>query len=146
MRAAGIESAAGKQKIVLELYEKFFKNAFPHMAERLGIVYTPVEIVDFILKSADELLRSELGCSLSSEGVHVIDPFCGTGISGGELGFKSAATRRVMSDSSQNTCFVEAHRRLLPRSPDGVRLSTSPHVAVDGGGHDICERRASKSA
>jgi len=79
MRAEGIESASGKQKIVVELYDKFFRNAFPRMTERLGIVYTPVEVVDFILNSVDHLLRQEFGESLASEGVHVIDPFTGTG-------------------------------------------------------------------
>ncbi|WP_375760344.1 DEAD/DEAH box helicase [Corallococcus exercitus] len=79
MRAEGIDSAQGKQKIVVELYDKFFRNAFPKMSERLGIVYTPVEIVDFILKSVDHLLSTEFGQTLGSEGVHVIDPFAGTG-------------------------------------------------------------------
>ena len=46
----------------------------------LGIVYTPVEIVDFILNSADHVVRREFGRSLSDEGVHVLDPFTGTGI------------------------------------------------------------------
>lgn len=79
LRAKGIESAEGKQKIILELYDKFFKQAFPKMSERLGIVYTPVEIVDFILKSVDHLLRAEFGQTLGSEGVHILDPFVGTG-------------------------------------------------------------------
>lgn len=79
LRAEGIESAEGKQKIVAELYDKFFRNAFPKTSERLGIVYTPVEIVDFILKSVDHLLRSEFGQTLGSEGVHILDPFTGTG-------------------------------------------------------------------
>jgi predicted helicase len=79
MRAEGIENAAGKQKIVVELYDKFFRNAFPKMSERLGIVYTPVEIVDFILHSVDHLLREEFGQTLGSEGVHILDPFTGTG-------------------------------------------------------------------
>jgi predicted helicase len=78
-RADGIENAAGKQKIVVELYDKFFRNAFPRMTERLGIVYTPVEVVDFIIHSIDELLQSEFGQSLGSKGVHIIDPFTGTG-------------------------------------------------------------------
>lgn len=79
LRAEGIETAAGRQKIVVELYDKFFRNAFPKMSERLGIVYTPVEIVDFILHSVDHLLREEFGQTLGSEGVHIIDPFTGTG-------------------------------------------------------------------
>jgi predicted helicase len=79
LRASGIDNAEGKQKIVTELYENFFKNAFPKAAASLGIVYTPIEIVDFILRSVDHLLRTELDSSLDDEGVHVLDPFTGTG-------------------------------------------------------------------
>ncbi|ANE54628.1 type ISP restriction/modification enzyme [Methylomonas sp. DH-1] len=79
LRAEGIENAAGKQKIVVELYDKFFRNAFPKMTERLGIVYTPVEVVDFIIHSVNDVLQSEFGQTLGSEGVHIIDPFTGTG-------------------------------------------------------------------
>lgn len=78
-RASGIDNAEGKQKIIIELYDKFFRTAFPKMAERLGIVYTPTEVVDFILKSADDVLRDEFGICLSDEGVHILDPFTGTG-------------------------------------------------------------------
>jgi len=79
MRAEGIESAQGKQKIVVELYDKFFRNAFPHMTERLGIVYTPIEVVDFIIHSVNEILQSEFNQTLGSDNVHIIDPFTGTG-------------------------------------------------------------------
>ena len=79
MRAEGIDNAEGKQKIITELYEKFFKNAFPKAAESLGIVYTPVEIVDFILRSVEHLLRHEFDAVARDEGVHVLDPFTGTG-------------------------------------------------------------------
>ena len=79
MRAQGIDNATGKQKIVVELYDKFFRNAFPKMTERLGIVYTPVEVVDFIIHSVAHILESEFGQTLGSEGVHIIDPFTGTG-------------------------------------------------------------------
>lgn len=79
LRAEGIEDAAGKQKIVVELYDKFFRNAFPKMSDRLGIVYTPVEIVDFIVHSVADLLRAEFQLTLGSRGVHVLDPFAGTG-------------------------------------------------------------------
>ncbi|MDP3331461.1 MAG: type ISP restriction/modification enzyme [Methylococcaceae bacterium] len=78
-KASGIDNAAGKQKIIIELYDKFFKNAFPRMAERLGIVYTPVEVVDFIIHSADDALRQEFGVGLTDENVHILDPFTGTG-------------------------------------------------------------------
>jgi predicted helicase len=79
LRAEGITNAEGKQKIVLELYDKFFSHAFKKMSDRLGIVYTPVEIVDFILKSVDNLLRTEFGQTLGGKGVHILDPFTGTG-------------------------------------------------------------------
>jgi len=79
MRAQGIDNAAGKQKIVVELYDKFFRNAFPKMTERLGIVYTPVEVVDFIIQSVAHILETEFGQTLGSKGVHIIDPFTGTG-------------------------------------------------------------------
>jgi predicted helicase len=79
LRAEGIDSASGKQKIVVELYDKFFRNAFPKMTERLGIVYTPVEVVDFIIHSVAHLLQAEFGQTLGSKGVHIIDPFTGTG-------------------------------------------------------------------
>ena len=78
-RASGIDNAAGKQRIVVELYDKFFRTAFPRMAEQLGIVYTPVEVVDFIVSSADYALRQEFGYGLTDANVHVLDPFTGTG-------------------------------------------------------------------
>jgi predicted helicase len=78
-RASGITDAAAKQQIVKELYEKFFQTAFSGTSDRLGIVYTPNEIVDFIIHSVDDALKSEFGASLSDKGVHVLDPFTGTG-------------------------------------------------------------------
>ena len=80
MRARGIDNSEGRQRVLLELYEKFFATALKKDAERLGIVYTPVEVVDFILHSADEVLQKEFGRNLSDEGVHVLDPFVGAGV------------------------------------------------------------------
>lgn len=79
LRAEGINTASGKQKIIIELYDKFFRNAFPRMTERLGIVYTPTEVVDFILHSVENVLNSEFNASLADKGVHILDPFTGTG-------------------------------------------------------------------
>ena len=79
-RAEGIDNAEGRQRVAIELYDNFFRKAFPKDAERLGIVYTPVEIVDFIIRSVEDLLQQEFGASLSDEGVHVLDPFTGTGM------------------------------------------------------------------
>ena len=78
-RVQGAASAAARQAIVVELYDKFFRNAFPRVSERLGIVYTPVEIVDFILHSVQHVLAQEFGSALGEAGVHILDPFTGTG-------------------------------------------------------------------
>lgn len=78
-RAEGIDNAEGKQKVVVELYDSFFKNAFPMTVEKLGIVYTPVPVVDFIIHSVEWVLNKEFGRSLTDEKVNVIDPFTGTG-------------------------------------------------------------------
>ena len=78
-RASGIDNAEGKQRVITELYEKFFRLAFKPTAEALGIVYTPVEVVDFILRSVDTLARQRFGRGIGDEGVHVLDPFTGTG-------------------------------------------------------------------
>lgn len=78
-RASGINNAEGKQRIIVELYDKFFKTAFPKMVEQLGIVYTPVEVVDFLIHSVDALLKKEFGRSITDENIHILDPFTGTG-------------------------------------------------------------------
>ena len=79
MRAQGIDNSEGRQKVLAELYENFFVTALRKEADRLGIVYTPVEVVNFVLHSANEILQDEFGRTLSDEGVHVLDPFTGTG-------------------------------------------------------------------
>ena len=80
MRAQGLDNSDARQSVLVELYEKFFATALKKDADRLGIVYTPTEVVDFILHSADHVLRQEFGRGLNDEGVHVLDPFTGTGI------------------------------------------------------------------
>ncbi len=78
-RVEGITNSEGKQRIMIELYDKFFKTALPKTVEKLGIVYTPVEVVDFILNSVSDVLKKEFNRSLSDENVHILDPFTGTG-------------------------------------------------------------------
>ena len=74
-----IDNLEGKQTVIKNLYEKFFKGAFPLTVEKLGIVYTPIECVDFIIHSVNDILKREFNSSLSDENVHIIDPFTGTG-------------------------------------------------------------------
>ncbi len=78
-RAQGIDNSEGKQRIIIELYDKFFKTAFPKMVEKLGIVYTPVEVVDFIIHSVNDILKIEFDRTISDENIHILDPFTGTG-------------------------------------------------------------------
>ena len=78
-RAAGITEPQARQRLIVELYDNFFRGAFPRTTKMLGVVYTPTEVVDFIIRSVDEVLRSEFGQTLGSKGVHIIDPFTGTG-------------------------------------------------------------------
>ena len=78
VRASEVTSASGKQQVIKELYERFFRKAFKKQAEALGIVYTPVEIVDFILRAADDVSKKHFGRGLSDEGVSILDPFAGT--------------------------------------------------------------------
>ena len=78
VRASEVSSASGKQQVIKELYERFFQKAFKKQAESLGIVYTPVEIVDFILRAADDVSKLHFGRGLTDEGVCILDPFAGT--------------------------------------------------------------------
>ncbi|GAA4657633.1 DEAD/DEAH box helicase [Bartonella pachyuromydis] len=79
LRASGITDPKAKQRLIVELYDKFFRYAFPRTVEKLGIVYTPVEMVDFIIHSVNDILQDEFGQTLGSPGVHIMDPFTGTG-------------------------------------------------------------------
>ena len=79
LRASGIDNIQGKQTFIIQLYNSFFKTAFPRVTESMGIVFTPVEVVDFIIHSVDWALNKYFGKSLASKNVHILDPFTGTG-------------------------------------------------------------------
>lgn len=79
VRAQGIDNLKAKQDIIIQLYDKFFKVGFKETTERLGIVFTPVEVVDFIIKSVDDVLKKHFLKSIADEGVHILDPYTGTG-------------------------------------------------------------------
>ncbi|PAY36895.1 type ISP restriction/modification enzyme [Ligilactobacillus salivarius] len=79
LRASGIDNAEAKQKRIITLYDKFFRTGFKETTEQLGIVFTPVEVVDFIIKSVDYALNKYFRKHLSSKNVHILDPFTGTG-------------------------------------------------------------------
>ena len=78
-RASGVNSSEGRQSVLSDLYEQFFKKALKKEADRLGIAYTPFPLVDFVLHSVNDVLQEEFGKSISDESVHILDPFTGTG-------------------------------------------------------------------
>ena len=78
-RSKDIKTASARQALIIELYDRFFRNAFPLMTQKLGIVYTPTEIVDFIIQSVEDIMNEEFKLSLGNENIHIIDPFSGTG-------------------------------------------------------------------
>lgn len=78
-RIKAVHTLSGKQEIMRTLYDRFFSQAFPRMSERLGIVFTPVKVVDFIIRSANDAMRTAFGQSLGDPGVAIIEPFAGTG-------------------------------------------------------------------
>lgn len=79
VNVGSIDNLEGKQTVIKNLYEKFFKGAFPKTVDKLGIVYTPIECVDFIIRSVNDILKSEFNTSLTEKNVHILDPFTGTG-------------------------------------------------------------------
>ena len=81
LRASGIDNSKGRQRVLMELYQKFFVTALKKESKKLGIAYTPVALIDFILQSVDEILQKEFNCCLSDKGVNILDPFIGTGTS-----------------------------------------------------------------
>ena len=116
-RLSGAADSDARLKIMLEVYESFFKEAMPSDIQRLGIVYTPVELVDFILRSADAVLRREFGRGLTSEDVHILDPFTGTG---------TFINRLLTQDNNQGEPLIaEAD---LPR-----KFTNTHHPLVPGG-------------
>lgn len=74
-----ITNHQGKQNLLKEIYQRLFNEAFPKLSGQLGIVYTPIEVVDFIIHSVDDALRKHFNQTLGSKGVHILDPFTGTG-------------------------------------------------------------------
>ena len=77
--AASIEDFTQKQEFLNTVYERFFQGFSVKVADTHGIVYTPQPIVRFMVNSVQEILAKEFGRSLGDEGVHIIDPFVGTG-------------------------------------------------------------------
>ena len=134
-RVEGIDNSEGRQRIALELYDNFFRKAFPRDAERLGIVYTPVEIVDFIIRAVADLLEEHFEASLGDEGVHILDPFTGTGTFVARL----LQSGLIGQDDLQRKYRDELHANeimLLAYYIAGVSIESAYREALAGAGLD----------
>ena len=159
-----IDNLEGKQTIIKNLYEKFFKGAFPKTVEQLGIVYTPVECVDFILHSVDYVLREDFDSSLSERGVHILDPFTGTGtfitrLLQSELIAPEMLPHKYqheihcnelsllayyIADVNIESVFQEQHHRYAPDTPylpyDGVCLTDTFQLGEESQGERLFDK------
>ncbi|WP_406547672.1 type ISP restriction/modification enzyme [Succinimonas sp.] len=79
LRMSAAQDSVTRQTIIKDIFNRFFQKAFPKLRDKLGIIYTPVEVVDFINRSVADLLKKEFNQSVGAHGIHVLDPFTGTG-------------------------------------------------------------------
>lgn len=77
--AARAKSQKSQQELIKNLYNTFFKEAFRKQSEKLGIVYTPIEVVDFILRATNGILKKHFNTDFNDQSITIFDPFTGTG-------------------------------------------------------------------
>ncbi|GAA8112202.1 hypothetical protein HpBT106_10490 [Helicobacter pylori] len=73
------KSQKSQQELIKNLYNTFFKVAFRKQSEKLGIVYTPIEVVDFILRATNGILKKHFNTDFNDKNITIFDPFTGTG-------------------------------------------------------------------
>ena len=115
IRLEGAADSDARIKIMLEVYESFFAEAMPAEVQRLGIVYTPIELVDFVLRSVDAVLQQEFGRGLSAKDVHILDPFTGTGTFIYRLLTQNnGGGEPLIADDDLERKFVNTHNPTVP--------------------------------
>ncbi len=77
--AAHAKSQKSQQELIKNLYNTFFKEAFKKQSKKLGIVYTPIEVVDFILRATNGILKKHFNTDFNDQSITIFDPFTGTG-------------------------------------------------------------------
>ncbi|GHR13428.1 helicase [Helicobacter pylori] len=77
--ATHAKSQKSQQELIKNLYNTFFKVAFRKQSEKLGIVYTPIEVVDFILRATNGILKKHFNTDFNDQSITIFDPFTGTG-------------------------------------------------------------------
>lgn len=134
-RCEGIDNASAKQKVIIELYDKFFKKALPTTVDKLGIVYTPVEVVDFINQSVADVLKKEFNRSLSDENIHIIDPFTGTG---------TFITRLIQSGLIKKEALERKYKNELHANEIVLLAYYIASINIENAYHDIMHQQGSE--
>lgn len=131
-RASFCRTDSNRQALIKDLYNEFFSKAFTRTSEKLGIVYTPIQIVDYMLHATDRALQREFGRRLSDAGVHVLDPFSGTGsymaqlVSDPELMPLDALPRKYAGELHSNEILLLAYYIMV------VNVEYAYHSRVGG--------------
>lgn len=133
------KSDSAKQNLIRRIYDNFFKLAFPKTAQKLGIVYTPIPIVDFILRSSDWAVRSLLNIDegLSSLHVHILDPFSGTGTFTARLIQSGIIKRGRLSYKYSHEEIFANEILLLPYYISAVNIESAFTKLNDGEYHEF---------
>ncbi|GAA8308614.1 DEAD/DEAH box helicase family protein [Helicobacter pylori] len=102
------KSQKSQQELIKNLYNTFFKEAFKKQSEKLGIVYTPIEVVDFILRATNGILKKHFNTDFNDKNITIFDPFTGTGSFIARLLSKENAliSDEALKEKFQNHCFA----------------------------------------
>lgn len=106
--AAHAKSQKSQQELIKNLYNTFFKEAFRKQSEKLGIVYTPIEVVDFILRATNGILKKHFNTDFNDQSITIFDPFTGTGSFIARLLSKENAliSDEALKEKFQNNLFA----------------------------------------
>ncbi len=106
--AARAKSQKSQQELIKNLYNTFFKEAFRKQSEKLGIVYTPIEVVDFILRATNGILKKHFNTDFNDQNITIFDPFTGTGSFIARLLSKENAliSDEALKEKFLNHCFA----------------------------------------
>ncbi len=102
------KSQKSQQELIKNLYNTFFKEAFKKQSEKLGIVYTPIEVVDFILRATNGILKKHFHTDFNDKNITIFDPFTGTGSFIARLLSKENAliSDEALKEKFLNNCFA----------------------------------------
>ncbi|MFP6062954.1 type ISP restriction/modification enzyme [Helicobacter pylori] len=106
--ATHAKSQKSQQELIKNLYNTFFKEAFKKQSEKLGIVYTPIEVVDFILRATNGILKKHFNTDFNDQSITIFDPFTGTGSFIARLLSKENAliSDEALKEKFQNNLFA----------------------------------------